>query len=122
MSARAAARLAWGIGLFCAACVVASLVLLAIDWKAIDSPGTALLPYFLAAPVSGILGVLIATRRPSQPIGWFLLAIAAFNVVSLTADFAAVCIAVQLLVDPHADTSSAPASAAASATVCNCCC
>ena len=90
MSARAAARLAWGIGLFCAACVVASLVLLAIDWKAIDSPGTALLPYFLAAPVSGILGVLIATRRPSQPIGWFLLAIAAFNVVSLTADFAAV--------------------------------
>jgi signal transduction histidine kinase len=73
MSSRTAARLAWGI-----------------DWKAIDSPGTAQLPYFLAAPIIGVLGVLIAVRRPNHPIGWLLLAIAASNAISLTANFVAI--------------------------------
>ena len=66
------------------------MVLLALDWKAIDSPGTAQVPYFLAAPIVGVLGVLIATRRPKHPIGWFLLAIAGSNAISLAANFIAI--------------------------------
>ena len=84
---RRAVRLAWGIGLCSLGLVIASLVLLALDWKAIDSPFTAQFTYFLAAPITGILGVLIATRRPRNPIGWLLLAIAAADAIYLTADF-----------------------------------
>lgn len=35
---RRAVRLAWGIGLCCLGLAIASLVLLALDWKTIDSP------------------------------------------------------------------------------------
>jgi signal transduction histidine kinase len=84
---RRAVRLAWGVGLCSLGLVIASLVLLALDWKAIDSPFTAQFTYFLAAPITGILGVLIATRRPRNPIGWLLLAIAAADAIYLTADF-----------------------------------
>jgi len=90
MSSRTATRLAWGIGGVCLVLLILSLVLLALDWKAIDSPGTAQLPYFLAAPIIGVLGVLVATGRPRHPIGWLLLAIAASNVISLTANFVAI--------------------------------
>ncbi|MFZ0129907.1 MAG: sensor histidine kinase [Candidatus Dormiibacterota bacterium] len=90
MSSRTATRLSWGIGGVCLVLLTLSLVLLALDWKAIDSPGTAQLPYFIAAPIIGVLGVLIAARRPNHPIGWLLLAIAASNAISLTANFVAI--------------------------------
>jgi signal transduction histidine kinase len=80
-------RVAWGIGLCSLGLLVASLVLLALDSQAIDSPGTAQFPHFLQAPIVGILGVLIASRRPKNPIGWFLLAIAAGDAIYLAADF-----------------------------------
>jgi signal transduction histidine kinase len=83
-------RLAWGIGLSSFVLLVASAVLLALDWKAIDSPLTAQALYFLQAPIVGILGVLLAARRPRNPIGWLLLAIAAIGGIYLTADFAAI--------------------------------
>ena len=51
--------------------------------------GTAQLAYFLQAPVVGTLGVMIAVRRPRNPIGWLLLAIAALDAIYLTADFIA---------------------------------
>ena len=77
---RRAVRLAWGIGLSSLGLLVASLVLLALDWKAIDSPATAQFQYFVGAPIVGILGVMIAARRPRNPIGWLLLAIAVADV------------------------------------------
>ena len=85
-----AVRLAWGIGLCALGLVVASLVLLALDWKAIDSPLTASLPVFLGALIVGILGVLIAARRPGNPIGWLLLAIAVAGAINLLADYVAI--------------------------------
>ena len=72
---RSAVRLAWGIGLLTLALVVASLVLLALDWSAIDSVFTAQVPWLLNAVITGVLGVLIATRKPRNPVGWLLLAI-----------------------------------------------
>ena len=86
---RRAVPLAWGIGLGSLVLLLASLVLLALDWKAIDSLGTAQAGYFLQVPIVGILGVLIAARRPRNPIGWLLLAISAISAIYLTADFLA---------------------------------
>ncbi len=86
---RRAVRVAWAIGLCSLGLLVASLVLLALDWKAIDSPLTASLPVFLGALITGILGVLIAARRPRNPIGWLLLAIAAGDAIYLATDYVA---------------------------------
>src|SRR6202049_1884489 len=87
---RRAVRLAWSGGLCALGLVTASVVLLALDWEAIDSPGTAQLTLFLGAPINGVLGVLIATRRPRNAIGWFLLAIAATGAIFLFTDFLAI--------------------------------
>jgi signal transduction histidine kinase len=83
-------RLAWGIGILCLISLLASLVLLVLDAKAIDSVFTAQLAWFLNCAITGVLGVLIATRRPQNPIGWLLLAIAFGNAVYLPADFVAI--------------------------------
>ena len=86
---RRAALLAWGIGVFSLGLVAASLVLLPLDWTAIDSVRTARLGYFLGAPITAILGLLIAIRRPRNSIGWLLLAIAVADSICLFADFTA---------------------------------
>ena len=86
---RRAVPLAWCVGVFCLGLVVASLVLLPLDWKAIDSVRTARLGYLLGAPITAILGVLIAIRRPRNSIGWLLLAIAVADSICLFADFIA---------------------------------
>ncbi|HVC41216.1 MAG TPA: sensor histidine kinase [Candidatus Saccharimonadales bacterium] len=88
--ARRAVPLAWGIGMFSLALVGASLVLLPLDWRAIDSITTARLGYFLGAPITSILGLLIAIRRPRNAIGWLLLAIAMADSICLFADFTAI--------------------------------
>jgi hypothetical protein len=85
-----AIRLAWGIGLVSLALLVAAVVLLALDWEAIDSPGTAQLTILLGVPITGVLGLLIATRRPKNPIGWLMLAIAGAGAVFLFTDFLAI--------------------------------
>jgi signal transduction histidine kinase len=84
VSTRAAARLARGIPVCSLGLVAASLALLILDAKAIDSIGTADLPFFLNAVIAAVLGALIASRRPRNPIGWLLLAISASQAVSMT--------------------------------------
>jgi hypothetical protein len=87
---RRALWLARGIGLFCLVLTLTALVLLTLDWTAIDSPVTAQMPYVIGAPIAGILGVLIAARRPRNPIGWLLLGIAAADSMLLFSGFVAV--------------------------------
>jgi signal transduction histidine kinase len=89
MSGPAAARLARAIALIAIGLVVASVVLLILDAKAIDSVTTGNLPFFLNAVVAAVLGALIAARRPYNPIGWLLLAISMSQAVSLTGSFLA---------------------------------
>ena len=45
--------------------------------------------YLLGAPITAILGVLIAIRRPRNSIGWLLLAIALADSICVFADFTA---------------------------------
>jgi hypothetical protein len=72
-----AVQLAWGVGLCSLGLVAANLILIALDWKAIDSQTTQAVPYFVQAPIVAILGLLIAARRPRNSIGWLLLAVGA---------------------------------------------
>ncbi len=88
--AQRAVLLAWGIGAVCLVAIVASLILLALDWRAIDSPATVRPQFFLQAPIVGTLGVLIAVRKPTNRVGWLLLAIAVSDVTNLLAGFVAI--------------------------------
>jgi signal transduction histidine kinase len=88
-----AARLAWGIGLWSFGFVVASVVLLVTDGRAIatlNGGQLAVFGFLLAAPIVGILGVLIAARRPTNPIGWLLLVIAAAGATNVLANVIAI--------------------------------
>jgi signal transduction histidine kinase len=87
---RSATRLALGIGAFCLLSVLVSVVLVALDWRVINSPDTALLSSFLSAAVVGPLGLLIVIRRPRHAIGWLLLGVAAVQAVSLLTTFGAI--------------------------------
>ena len=87
---RRAVRLAWGIGLTGLLLVGASVVLLALDWRAFTSPFDEQLFWFANALSLGALGVLITTRRPRNVIGWLLLAIAFGNAIYLAAYFLAI--------------------------------
>jgi hypothetical protein len=92
MTARSAprvVRLAWGVGLCSLGLVAANLVLLALDWKAIDSQTVQAVPYLVQAPIVAILGLLIAIRRPTNSIGWLLLAVAAAEAICAFAVFVA---------------------------------
>src|ERR1700694_2150269 len=94
MTARSEVRavgLAWGVWLWCLGLVAANLVLLPLDWKAIDSQTVqGAVPYLIQAPIVAILGLLIAIRRPRNSIGWLLLAVAAAEAISAFAAFVAV--------------------------------
>ena len=75
-------RLAWGVGLCSLGLVAANIVLLALDWTAIDSQTVqGAVPYLVQAPIVAILGLLIAIRRPRNSIGWLLLAVAAAEAI-----------------------------------------
>jgi signal transduction histidine kinase len=54
----------------------ASLVLLYLNRTAIDSASTADVSDLMATLTLGLLGGLVASRRPANPIGWILLTIA----------------------------------------------
>jgi signal transduction histidine kinase len=89
MSARATRRFAISAGALCLLCLVASLVLLALDWKVIDSVSTAQLSGLLAVAIVTPLGVLIAARRPRNAVGWVILATVATGAVGVLAAFVA---------------------------------
>jgi signal transduction histidine kinase len=90
MSARATRRLAISAGVVCLACLVASLMLLALDWKAIDSAGTAQVSGLLAVAIVTPLSVLIAARRPRNAVGWVLLATVTTGAVGVLTLFVAI--------------------------------
>jgi signal transduction histidine kinase len=90
VSDKSATRLAWGIGAFCFASVAAGLVLLALDWRVITSPDTALLSSFLSAAVVAPLGLMIVIRRPRHAIGWLLLGVAAGQAINIVTTFGAI--------------------------------
>jgi len=71
MTLRSEPRLAWGTALFCIAMVVASLVLIFLDRGGGDATP------LIAATTFGALGALVASRRPTNAVGWLLLGISA---------------------------------------------
>jgi len=80
LSARTATWLAWALAALSVAMLVATAVLDALvrsarssgDWFTVGSVSDAVISlFFLAFP---IVGALIASRRPQNPIGWILLA------------------------------------------------
>lgn len=90
MSSATASRPAWALGALAAALTLAALVLIALDWRVINSISTSQLPWLLNALITVPLGMLIAARRTRNPIGWLLLAIGLGNAVYLVADFGAI--------------------------------
>jgi hypothetical protein len=70
-SRRAAARLAWsvcGLTLVLVACTLALAVVNGADAAAVSFP--------LAMTASAVVGSLVASRRPKNPVGWFFLGLA----------------------------------------------
>jgi len=67
----------------------ASLVLLYLNRAAIGSVGTGDVSDLVPTVTLGALGALVASRRPTNPIGWMLLAIATFVGISTLADHVA---------------------------------
>jgi hypothetical protein len=81
MSPRAATWLAWSLGLLSVALLSASTVLLGLNrpTRVVESAGvwgTANVPFiFLAVALDfTLVGALVASRRPTNPIGWISLA------------------------------------------------
>ena len=77
LTSRTASRLAWGIATLSYAIVAACLVLLWLDRATIGSVGAGPIGNVVPAATLGVLGALIASRRPANPIGWLMLGIAA---------------------------------------------
>ena len=82
MSDRAAVRLAWLLGLLSVALISSAVVLFFLNRPtrlAEDAStwGTANVSFILAAPALafGLVGALVASRRPGNPIGWISLAV-----------------------------------------------
>jgi signal transduction histidine kinase len=89
MTSRTAARLAWGIALLCFAMAIASLVLLYVDRAAIGSVGTGDVSDLVPTVTIAALGALVASRRPTNAIGWMLLGIPTSVGISTLADHVA---------------------------------
>ncbi|HEX6487562.1 MAG TPA: histidine kinase [Candidatus Dormibacteraeota bacterium] len=86
-----ARRTALAIAALCGVGLLASLVLLALDWTAIEpfplGVFDAQTPWLINAAVSGAFGALIAYRRPRNPIGWLLLALSLTDMFDFLAIF-----------------------------------
>ncbi len=89
MTPRKAARLAWGIAFLCFAMVAASLVLLYLNRAAIGAVGTGDVSDLVPTLTIAALGALVASRRPTNAIGWMLLGISTFVGISVLADHVA---------------------------------
>jgi signal transduction histidine kinase len=71
------------MGLCAFALAVASATLVATEGRTIDSLGGGQFGFLLGVPIVGILGVLIAARRPRNPIGWLLVALATAGAINV---------------------------------------
>ncbi len=87
---RAVVRLAAGVAGLALAVLAAALVLLALDWRAVTDPFMAQVPWFVNSFTTAVLGLLIARKRPANPIGWLLLTIAVGNSLANVSIFAAI--------------------------------
>ena len=84
MRARTAPRLAWslcGMSLGLIACTLALAGLDGADVQGVSFP--------LALTASALVGGLVASRRPENPVGWFFLAAACFNLTGFAAEYVA---------------------------------
>src|SRR5215211_4192558 len=90
MSHRTAARLAWSLAGLCVAMFLASIVLhvLAYSSQEPTSAGNTIseLLIFLSFLAFPIVGALIASRHPRNPVGWICLAIGLFWTLIFTGD------------------------------------
>jgi hypothetical protein len=112
MSARVVAWLAWSLCVLCVALAVASLMLallngrtLAVIFLAWDGPSIAALPAWTVS--FSVIGALIASHRPENPIGWIFLAVGFCYGLLIAADEYAVY---ALLTNPGALPLGAEAS------------
>src|SRR5215213_5869372 len=85
MSRRTAKWLAWSLCLLCVALAVASLILALLNGRTLGEifmawgPSTAGLAALPAEAVSfSVVGALISSHRPENPIGWIFLAVGFF--------------------------------------------
>ena len=81
MSARAAAWLAWSVCALCVALAVASLILGLLNGRTLGeifmasgSGGPSIVTLATLIVSFSVVGVLIASHRPENPIGWIFLA------------------------------------------------
>ena len=78
MKARTAFRLAWGVS-----ALTMVLVVCAVALAVLNRPNVAAAAIFpLALTVSAVVGGLVASRRPTNPVGWFFLGSAGCFVLS----------------------------------------
>ena len=79
MTARSSRRLAWALALVGLIALVAGVVLLVANRQAGLTGAAFAYPPILVATVATLavlgVGLLVALRRPSNPIGWLLLAL-----------------------------------------------
>ncbi len=90
MNRRTAGRLAWSVAFACFAMAAASVVLLLLNGGAIHSATTGDVSELIPALAFGGLGALIASRRPTNAIGWMLLAGGTILGISALADHIAI--------------------------------
>jgi signal transduction histidine kinase len=95
-----AKRLAWTIASLCFALIAASLVLLYLNRVSTGSGAPGDLADIVPAVALGVLGALIASRRPANAIGWMLLALATILGIAVVADHVALR-ALFVGVSPH---------------------
>jgi two-component system NarL family sensor kinase len=79
MSRRAASYLAWSLGALCVALAVASLILGLLNGRTLGEiftgwSGPAIVALATLIVSFSVVGVLIASHRPENPIGWIFLA------------------------------------------------
>ena len=79
MSARAAAWLAWSLCALCVALAVASLILALLNEHTLGEifiSEEAIVTFAIWTMSFSVVGALIASHRPKNPIGWIFLAVA----------------------------------------------
>ncbi len=85
MKAGTAFRLAWGVTALTLACIACAVVLAILNRS--DVAAAAIFP--LALTVSAVVGGLVASRRPANPVGWFFLGSAGcFALSEVAAEYA----------------------------------
>jgi hypothetical protein len=85
LKAGTAFRLAWGVTALTLACIACAVVLAILNRS--DVAAAAIFP--LALTVSAVVGGLVASRRPANPVGWFFLGSAGcFALSEVAAEYA----------------------------------